>query len=116
MNLAFGEFNVAPSAMLSGVYSVENIMSAQADGLLIFWSHRVEDLGAFLKFNEVMNVGDVARASRAASIGNARLFLMSRQRARELSIKSSSILNHQHLAMFTAIAFNGQTWLVMRSD
>jgi len=48
-NLAFGESNITPSAVLCGVYSIENVMSAQADGLLIFWAHRVEDLGAFVE-------------------------------------------------------------------
>jgi len=52
-NLAFGDSNIAPSVMLGGVYSIENIMSAQADGLLIFWSHRVEDLGAFVESTKI---------------------------------------------------------------
>ncbi len=52
-SLAFGDSNVASSAMLGGVYSIDHVMSAQANGLLIFWSHRVEDLGAFVESTKI---------------------------------------------------------------
>jgi hypothetical protein len=48
-NRAFGESNIVPSAMLAGVYSASNILAAQRSGLTIFWSHRIEDLGAFVE-------------------------------------------------------------------
>ena len=40
----FGRANVMPSAILAGVYSAENVAAAQQAGLVIFWSHRLEDL------------------------------------------------------------------------
>ena len=47
-NTAFGTSNVIPSAILAGVYSPANVTAAQSEGLAIFWSHRIEDLGAFV--------------------------------------------------------------------
>ncbi|MGH7660294.1 MAG: XamI family restriction endonuclease, partial [Vulcanimicrobiaceae bacterium] len=46
---AFGESNVVPVALLAGVYSPTNVITAQAAGLTIFWSHRISDLGAFVE-------------------------------------------------------------------
>lgn len=46
---SFGESNVVPAAVLAGVYSPQNVLDAQATGLLIFWSHRISDLGAFVE-------------------------------------------------------------------
>jgi hypothetical protein len=46
---AFGRANVVPAAMLAGVYSPANVVDAQAAGLAIFWSHRINDLGAFVE-------------------------------------------------------------------
>ncbi|HEY8296516.1 MAG TPA: XamI family restriction endonuclease [Candidatus Baltobacteraceae bacterium] len=46
---AFGRANVVPSAMLAGVFSVSNVLAAQAAGLTIFWSHRMTDLGLFVE-------------------------------------------------------------------
>lgn len=43
----FGVNNVVPAAMLSGVFKVHNLVSAQADGLTLFWAH---DLDAFVEF------------------------------------------------------------------
>lgn len=43
----FGANNVVPAAMLSGVFKVHNLVSAQADGLTLFWAH---DLDAFVSF------------------------------------------------------------------
>lgn len=45
--LEFGANNVVPAAMLSGVFKVHNLVSAQADGLTLFWAH---DLSAFVHF------------------------------------------------------------------
>lgn len=43
----FGSNNVVPAAMLSGVFKVHNLVSAQAAGLTLFWAH---DLDAFVEF------------------------------------------------------------------
>lgn len=45
----FGRANVVPAAVLSGVFKVHNLTSAQADGLTLFWAH---DLGAMMAFVE----------------------------------------------------------------
>ena len=45
----FGTGQVVPAAILAGVYSPGNVVSAQADGLTIFWSHRIDDLGEFVE-------------------------------------------------------------------
>jgi hypothetical protein len=41
---AFGEEQVVPSAVLSGVFKVPKLQEAQARGLTLFWAHRLEDL------------------------------------------------------------------------
>ena len=38
----FGEANIVPTAVLSGVYKLKNLVSAQNRELTIFWAH---DLG-----------------------------------------------------------------------
>ncbi|WP_091229029.1 XamI family restriction endonuclease [Microbacterium sp. 3J1] len=43
----FGANNVVPAAMLSGVFKVHNLVSAQEDGLALFWAH---ELDAFVEF------------------------------------------------------------------
>jgi len=43
----FGANNVVPAAMLSGVFKVHNLVSAQNDGLALFWAH---DLNSFVGF------------------------------------------------------------------
>ena len=45
---SFGDA-VIPSAILAGVYSVANVVEAQDAGLVIFWSHRIDDLGTFVE-------------------------------------------------------------------
>lgn len=45
----FGALGVVPSAVLSGVFKVHNLLSAQDAGLTIFWAH---DLGKMLEFIE----------------------------------------------------------------
>lgn len=45
----FGVLGVVPSAVLSGVFKVHNLISAQDAGLTIFWAH---DLGKMLDFIE----------------------------------------------------------------
>ena len=45
----FGALGVVPSAVLSGVFKVHNLLSAQDAGLTIFWAH---DLGKMLAFIE----------------------------------------------------------------
>lgn len=44
----FGTSNVVPTAVLAGVFRVHNLRSAQADGLTLFWVHRLDALVAFL--------------------------------------------------------------------
>lgn len=44
----FGQRNTIPTAVLSGVFKVLNLESAQSAGLTIFWAHRLEPLGQFL--------------------------------------------------------------------
>lgn len=45
----FGERNVVPAAVLSGVYKLHNLVDAQARGLTLFWAH---DLRGFLTWVE----------------------------------------------------------------
>ncbi|MBV8772311.1 MAG: XamI family restriction endonuclease [Deltaproteobacteria bacterium] len=43
-----GEAHIVPAAVLSGVFSPENLSQAQRVGLTMFWSHRLNDLGEFI--------------------------------------------------------------------
>jgi hypothetical protein len=43
----FGDAQVVPAAVLSGVFSPANLASAQNAGLFLFWQFRLEDLAAF---------------------------------------------------------------------
>lgn len=45
----FGTATVIPAAVLSGVFKVHNLESAQADGLTIFWAHRLNALVEFVE-------------------------------------------------------------------
>ncbi|MGH7115152.1 MAG: XamI family restriction endonuclease [Stellaceae bacterium] len=45
----FGTAGVVPAAVLSGVFNTENLAEAQVNGLCLFWSHRLDDLGAFVR-------------------------------------------------------------------
>ncbi len=45
----FGANQVVPAAVLSGVYSLANLESAQGRGLTIFWSHRLDDLSEWIE-------------------------------------------------------------------
>lgn len=38
----FGDLNVLPAAVLSGVYKLHNLEDAQQRGLTLFWSHSLE--------------------------------------------------------------------------
>jgi len=40
----FGELNVVPAAVLSGVYKLHNLVDAQARGLTLFWAHDLQGL------------------------------------------------------------------------
>lgn len=44
----FGANNVVPAAMLSGVFKVHNLVSAQAAGLTLFWAHDLDTFVAFI--------------------------------------------------------------------
>lgn len=45
----FGELGVVPAAVLSGVFNVGNLESAQRRGLTIFWAHSLEELTSFVE-------------------------------------------------------------------
>lgn len=45
----FGTTLAVPAAMLSGVFKVHNLISAQADGLTLFWAHRLDALTDFIE-------------------------------------------------------------------
>lgn len=45
----FGTTNVVPTAVLAGVFKVHNLVSAQADGLTLFWAHRLEAMIEFVE-------------------------------------------------------------------
>lgn len=38
----FGEMNVVPAAVLSGVYKLHQLEDVQRRGLTLFWSHSLE--------------------------------------------------------------------------
>ncbi len=46
---SFGNRQIAPAAVIGGVFHPANLEAAQNLGLAIFWSHRLEDLRAFLE-------------------------------------------------------------------
>ena len=48
-NKDFGESNIVTSAVLAGVFSPSLVIEAQKSGLMIFWSHRIEDLSRFIE-------------------------------------------------------------------
>ncbi|MGH7045836.1 MAG: XamI family restriction endonuclease [Stellaceae bacterium] len=45
----FGTAGVVPAAVLSGVFRTENLVEAQAGGLYLLWSHRLDDLRSFVQ-------------------------------------------------------------------
>lgn len=45
----FGKLGAVPAAVISGVFKVHNLVSAQTAGLTIFWSHALDELGKFLE-------------------------------------------------------------------
>jgi XamI-like restriction endonuclease len=44
----FGTNQVVPTAVISGVFKVSNLMKAQEDGLTLFWAHDLKKLGRFI--------------------------------------------------------------------
>ena len=46
---AFGHRQVVAAAVLSGVFNPDNLASAQAHGLALFWLHRLDDLRDFVE-------------------------------------------------------------------
>jgi hypothetical protein len=56
----FGDANVVPTAVLSGVYKLKHLVEVQRRGLTLFWAHDLEKLGAWIIRT------DVSRAQRAA--------------------------------------------------
>jgi len=49
----FGTTNVVPAAVLSGVFKVHNLASAQADHLTLFWAHRLEAMTGFIESTRI---------------------------------------------------------------
>lgn len=45
----FGTATAVPAAMLSGVFKVHNLASAQADGLTLFWAHHLDAMVSFIE-------------------------------------------------------------------
>lgn len=45
---SFGTNQVVPTAVISGVYKVANLMQAQEAGLTLFWAHDLKQLGKFI--------------------------------------------------------------------
>ncbi len=45
---AFGQRQLVPAAVLSGVFKPENLAAAQTQGLALFWFHRLGDLQDFI--------------------------------------------------------------------
>lgn len=45
----FGTTNVIPTAVLAGVFKVHNLVSAQSDGLTLFWAHRLDAMVEFIE-------------------------------------------------------------------
>ena len=44
----FGNRQVVPMAVISGVFNPANLETAQSDGLYIVWGHRLDDLADFV--------------------------------------------------------------------
>lgn len=45
----FGDIQVVPTAVISGVFKVSNLTQAQEAGLTIFWAHDLKKLGTFVR-------------------------------------------------------------------
>ena len=45
----FGQRQTVPAAVISGVFNAANLEAAQDEGLALIWSHRIEDLAAFIE-------------------------------------------------------------------
>ena len=48
-SVAFGQRQVVPGAVLSGVFKPDNLATAQGERLALFWLHRLEDLRDFIE-------------------------------------------------------------------
>ena len=46
---AFGQSQIVPGAVLSGVFKPDNLAIAQSSGLALFWLHRLDDLRNFIE-------------------------------------------------------------------
>lgn len=45
----FGSRQIIPSAVINGMFSPANLETAQTEGLMIIWSHRLENLTGFIE-------------------------------------------------------------------
>lgn len=58
----FGNRHVVPVAVIGGVFNAANLDAAQDEGLAIIWSHRLEDLAAFVESSRSSSdIGDGPR-------------------------------------------------------
>ena len=46
---SLGMANVVPTAVLSGVYKLRNLIDAQAKGLTLFWAHDLAELQRWME-------------------------------------------------------------------
>jgi hypothetical protein len=44
-----GHLNVVPAAVLSGVFKLYNLESAQREGLTLFWAHDLDSLASWIE-------------------------------------------------------------------
>ena len=52
---AFGKRQTVPAAVIGGVFSPGNLEAAQDEGLALIWSHRLDDLAAFVESTRESN-------------------------------------------------------------
>ncbi|MGH7114006.1 MAG: hypothetical protein ACREE9_05880 [Stellaceae bacterium] len=45
----FGTAGIVQAAVVSGVFNADNLAAAWQRGVYLFWSHRLDDLGAFVR-------------------------------------------------------------------
>jgi hypothetical protein len=45
---SFGTAHLVPTAVISGVFNINNLLRAQEDGLTLFWAHDLKKLGQFV--------------------------------------------------------------------
>lgn len=67
---ALGTNGVVCAGLLSGVFSVDNLLAAQSEGVSLFWSHDLESIGSFIRMTYAHDVEmQGPNASRATNEG-----------------------------------------------